>query len=251
MNRIDLNCDLGESFGRYTLGLDEEVIPYISSANIACGYHASDPLVMQRTVELARKCGVKAGAHPGFPDLMGFGRRNMNVTPEEAGAYVIYQLGALQGFCRAAGTEMSHVKLHGAFYNMAGRDYVLAKAVCEAVSRFDPGLRLLALSGSQMVRAAQDTGLRCTQEVFADRAYEEDGSLMDRRKAGAVIEDEELAVRRVIRMVKEGNVEAVTGKVIPLKPDSVCVHGDSPQALLFVKKIRAALEAAGVEVVAF
>ncbi|MBT9777395.1 5-oxoprolinase subunit PxpA [Clostridium sp. MCC353] len=251
MNKIDLNCDLGESFGRYSLGLDEEVIPFVSSVNIACGFHASDPQVMERTVKLAKKYGAGIGAHPGFPDLMGFGRREMDVTPEEVKAYMTYQLGALYGFCRSAGAPMVHVKPHGALYNMAGRDYRLAKAVCEAVYAFDPELKLLALAGSQMVKAAWDTGLFCAQEVFADRAYEEDGSLADRRKPGAVIEDEELAVRRVIRMVKEGKTEAYTGKEISIKPDSVCVHGDSLKALDFVVRIRKALEAAGVEVAAF
>lgn len=251
MNRIDLNCDLGESFGRYTIGLDEEVIPYVSSVNIACGFHASDPVVMEKTVRLAEKYGVGIGAHPGFPDLMGFGRREMSVSPEEVKAYMTYQLGALYGFCRAIGVPMVHVKPHGALYNMAGRDYRLAKAVCEAVYEFDPQLKLLALSGSRMTEAAIDTGLSCAQEVFADRAYEEDGSLVDRKKPGAIIQDEDLAVSRVIRMVKEGKTETVTGKEIFLKPDSICVHGDSPKALEFVAKIRKGLESAGVEVVAF
>lgn len=251
MNRIDLNCDLGESFGRYTLGLDEEVIPHVTSVNIACGFHASDPLVMERTVRLAKKYGAGIGAHPGFPDLMGFGRREIDASPGEVKAYMTYQLGALYGFCRSVGVPMVHVKPHGALYNMAGRDYRMAKAICEAVYEFDPELKLLGLAGSQMVKAAWDTGLPCAQEVFADRAYEEDGSLADRKKPGAVIEDEELAVRRVIRMVKEGKTEAYTGKEISMKPDSVCVHGDSPKTLEFVVKIRKALEEAGIEVAAF
>lgn len=251
MNRVDLNCDLGESFGRYTLGMDEEVIPYVSSVNIACGFHASDPVVMKKTVKLAGKYGVSVGAHPGFPDLMGFGRREMNISPDEVKAYMTYQLGALYGFCRAEGVPMAHVKPHGALYNMAAKDYDLARAVCEAVYEFDPELKLLGLSGSQMVRAAGDTGIFCAQEVFADRAYKEDGSLVDRSMPGAVIIEEELAVRRVIRMAAEGKTEAVTGKEISLKPDSICVHGDSPKALQFVEKIRKGLENAGVEVVAF
>ena len=202
-------------------------------------------------MRMAKKYGAGIGAHPGFPDLMGFGRREIDVTPEEVKAYTTYQLGALYGFCRSVGAPMVHVKPHGALYNMAGRDYRLAKAVCEAVYAFDPELKLLALAGSQMVKAAWDTGLSCAQEVFADRAYEEDGSLADRRKPGAVIEDEELAVSRVIRMVKEGKTEACTGKEISMKPDSVCVHGDSLKSLEFVVRIRKALEAAGVEVAAF
>ena len=169
MNKVDLNCDLGESFGRYTLGMDEEVIPLVSSANIACGYHASDPVVMERTVGLATGAGIGIGAHPGFPDLMGFGRRNMNVTPAEAKAYVTYQLGALYGFCRSKGVKLQHVKPHGALYNMAGKDAKLAEAIVEAVYEFDSDIILLGLSGSEMIRAAQRKGLRCANEFFADR----------------------------------------------------------------------------------
>lgn len=246
MDRIDLNCDLGESFGNYKLGTDEEVIPHISSANVACGFHASDPVVMSRTVALAKKSGVSVGAHPGFPDLMGFGRRNMNVKPEEAKAYVQYQLGALLAFCRANGIPLVHVKPHGALYNMAGKDYALAKAICEGIAEVDGRLILLALSGSQMIRAACDTGLRAASEVFADRAYAEDGSLVARTKPGSMITDDDEAIRRVVRMVKEGKVASVTGKDVAIKADSVCVHGDSSHALAFVRKIRAALTAEGI-----
>jgi UPF0271 protein len=242
MYQVDLNCDLGESFGAYKIGMDEEVIPYISSANIACGYHAADPMVMDRTVALAAQHHVMAGAHPGFPDLMGFGRRNLNVSPSEAKAYVMYQVGALDAFCKAHGVNMQHVKPHGALYNMAGKDHALALAICEGIQAVNPELILLGLSGSQMLLAAEEIGLKAAREVFADRAYEEDGSLVARTKAGAMIEDEDLAVARVIRMVKEGTVETVTGKEIPIQADSVCVHGDGPKALAFVKKIRAALE---------
>ena len=249
MLKIDLNCDLGESFGAYTLGMDEEVIPHISSANVACGFHASDPEVMRRTVALAAAAGVAVGAHPGFPDLLGFGRRNLDVAPAEAGSYVLYQLGALGGFCRAAGIPLAHVKPHGALYNMAGADYALARAICEAIASYDPALVLLALSGSQMLRAAADVGLRAAREVFADRAYEEDGSLVSRKKPGAMIEDEDEAIRRVLRMVAEGKTTAITGKDIPMAADSVCVHGDGPKALAFARRIRAALEEAGIAVV--
>jgi UPF0271 protein len=242
MYQVDLNCDLGESFGAYKIGMDEEVIPYISSANIACGYHAADPMVMDRTVQLAAQHHVMAGAHPGFPDLMGFGRRNLNVSSSEAKAYVMYQVGALDAFCKAHGVKLQHVKPHGALYNMAGKDHALALAICEGIQAVNPELILLGLSGSQMLLAAEEIGLKAAREVFADRAYEEDGSLVARTKAGAMIEDEDLAVARVIRMVKEGTVETVTGKEIPIQADSVCVHGDGPKALAFVKKIRAALE---------
>lgn len=248
MLQVDLNCDLGESFGNYKLGMDEEVIPFISSANVACGYHASDPMVMSGTVELARKNCVSVGAHPGFPDLMGFGRRNMVVKPAEAKAYVQYQIGALSAFCTAAGVPLCHVKPHGALYNMAGKDYALAKAICEGIAEVDDKLILLALSGSQMMKAAADTGLRAASEVFADRAYEEDGSLVARSKPGSMITDEDEAIRRVVRMVKEGRVTAITGKDIVIHADSVCVHGDNVKALEFVQKIRSALKAEEVSI---
>ena len=248
MYRVDLNSDLGESFGSYTLGMDDGVIPLISSANIACGYHAGDPVVMEKTVALANRAGVQVGAHPGFPDLMGFGRRNMNVTPAEARAYILYQLGALSGFCKAQGVVMQHVKPHGALYNMAARDYSLSRAVCEGIREFDPDLIVLALSGGELVRAAEDLGLPVAREVFADRAYEEDGSLVDRRKEGAMITDEDEAVRRVVRMVKEKKVRAITGKDIPIEPDSVCVHGDGAKALAFVEKIRQAFAQEGIRI---
>lgn len=248
MPTIDLNCDLGESYGAYRIGMDEEVIPYITSANIACGYHAGDPVVMERTAAMCRAHGVCAGAHPGFPDLMGFGRRRMDISPEEAAACVIYQVGAMRAFCGAAGIRLRHVKLHGALYNMAGADDELALAICRAIKRVDRSLILLALSGSAMVRAAEETGLSCASEVFADRSYMPDGSLMPRKMAGAMIEDEELAIQRVIRMAKEDVVTASDGTDIPIRADSVCVHGDGPKALEFVKKIRIGLEKSGIEV---
>ncbi len=246
MFRVDLNSDLGESYGRYTIGMDERIIPLVTSANVACGYHASDPVVMQRTVREAKKAGIGVGAHPGFPDLMGFGRREMAVSPAEAKAYTLYQLGALAAFCQVEGVQLQHVKPHGALYNMAARDYELARAICEAVAEFDRNLIVLALSGGEMVRAAGELGLRTAFEVFADRAYEEDGSLVNRRKPGAMITDEEEAIRRVIRMVKEQKVETITGKDIAIRADSVCVHGDGEKALAFVEKIRRALQEEGV-----
>ncbi len=246
MFRVDLNSDLGESYGRYTIGMDERIIPLVTSANVACGYHASDPVVMQRTVREAKKAGIGVGAHPGFPDLMGFGRREMAVSPAEAKAYTLYQLGALAAFCQAEGVKLQHVKPHGAMYNMAARDYELARAICEVVAEFDRNLIVLALSGGEMVRAAGELGLRTAFEVFADRAYEEDGSLVNRRKPGAMITDEEEAIRRVIRMVKEQKVETITGKDIAIRADSVCVHGDGEKALAFVEKIRRALQEEGV-----
>ena len=248
---IDLNCDLGESFGAYKMGLDEEVLPYVTSANIACGFHGGDPLVMEKTVALCKKYGVRAGAHPGFPDLVGFGRRNMSLSPKEVKASVMYQIGALKAFCSGAGIRLCHLKPHGALYNMAAKDYELAKAICQAVKEVDDSLILLALSGSEMLRAAKDTGLLAASEVFADRAYQSDGSLVPRSREGALIEDEDLAVRRVIRMAKEGVVEAIDGSTVSIEADSVCVHGDGAKALEFVKKIRESLLEAGVEVKGF
>ena len=246
MYQIDLNCDLGESFGNYKIGMDEKVIPMITSANVACGYHASDPVVMNKTIAMAKEYGIEVGAHPGFPYLMGFGRRNMNVSPSEAKAYTLYQLGALDAFCRVHRRKMQHVKPHGAMYNMAAKNYSLAKAICEAIYEFDKDLIVMGLSGGELVRAGKDTGLRTALEVFADRAYEEDGTLVDRRKDGAVITDEEVAIARVVRMIKEQKVTAITGKDITIKADSVCVHGDGVKALEFVKKIREKLTEEGI-----
>jgi UPF0271 protein len=248
MYRVDLNSDLGESFGRYTLGMDDKIIPLITSANVACGYHASDPVVMDKTIRLAKDAGIRVGAHPGFPDLMGFGRRNMNVTPAEAKAYTLYQLGALDAFCKAQGLTMQHVKPHGAFYNMAAKDYTLAHAICEGIAAYNKDLIVMALCGGQLLHAAQDLGLRAASEVFADRGYEEDGTLVDRRKEGAMITDEDIAIARVVRMIKEGKVTAVTGKDIDIRADSVCVHGDGAKALAFVEKIHAALTQEGIEI---
>lgn len=248
MYSIDLNCDLGESFGSYTIGCDEKVIPLISSANVACGFHAGDPMVMAKTIARCKESGISVGAHPGFHDLAGFGRRNLAVTPEEARQDVIYQIGALQAFCAANGLKLRHVKPHGALYNMAGKNYALAKAICEGVCSVDPSLVMLVLAGSEMQKAAEDTGLQFAREVFADRAYEEDGSLVARSKEGSMITDENEAVERVIRMIKEHKVTAITGKNIEVIPDSVCVHGDGEKALLFVEKLRQALTENGIQI---
>lgn len=248
MYKVDLNSDLGESFGAYKIGMDERIIPLITSANVACGFHASDPMVMAKTVGMAQENGVSIGAHPGFPDLLGFGRRNMNISPAEAKAYASYQIGALYAFCRSVGAEMAHVKPHGAFYNMAGKDYQLAKGICEAIYEFDKNLIMMALSGSEMVKAAEDTGLRVAREVFADRAYEEDGSLVARGKDGAMITDENLAIDRVVRMIKERKVTAITGKDIPITADSICVHGDGEKALCFVEQIGKRMKEEGITI---
>lgn len=249
MYRVDLNADIGESFGNYTIGMDAEVIRYITSANTACGYHAGDPLVMEKTVALAKAGNVAVGAHPGYPDLMGFGRRNMKVSPAEAKAYIKYQVGALKAFTDAAGVKMQHVKPHGAFYNMAAVDEDLAAAICEGIKEIDPDLIMLGLAGSKHITAAHKVGLKVASEVFADRNYMEDGTLVPRSRADAKISDPEEAITRVIRMVKDGKVTAVTGRDIDIKADSVCVHGDNPKAVEFVRTIRERLTAEGIEVV--
>lgn len=250
MPQIDLNCDLGESYGAYKIGMDAEVIPHITSANVACGFHAGDAVVMAKTVALCKASGVRVGAHPGYPDLMGFGRREMAATPAEVKAYIQYQVGALYAFCKAQGVELSHVKPHGALYNTAGKNAAIAEAICEGIYELDPHLPIMALSGSQMVLAAEKIGLPCISEVFADRGYMPDGSLVPRSKAGAMITDEDEAVARVVRMAREGRVKAVDGSDIAIKAESVCVHGDGAKALAFTQKIRAALLAEGIKVCA-
>lgn len=247
--QVDLNCDMGESFGRYHIGADEALMPFITSANIACGYHAGDPLVMARTVRLAIEHGVGIGAHPGFPDLMGFGRRQMQLSPEEIENYLLYQIGALAAFAKAVGAELAHVKPHGALYNMAAKDAELARAIVRGIERFSKGLIVVCLAGSRMVEAAEEAGLRVAREGFADRAYNPDGTLRSRRLPGALIEDPQVAAERAIGMVREGVVVAHTGEEIPLHVDTICVHGDTPTAVEIAKTIRRELEAAGIEVV--
>lgn len=246
---IDLNCDMGESFGRYTLGDDAAMLDVVTSANIACGLHAGDPSVMQATVALAAQKGVAVGAHPGYPDLQGFGRRAMALTPAEVEATVLYQIGALAGFARSAGEPLVHVKPHGTLYNVAARDQTVAEAIVRAVAAFDPNLIVVTLPDSALARAAQTAGLRVAYEGFADRAYSEDGNLVPRSAPDAVIHDPALATARAIRMVTHGEVKAVTGKVIPLHIDTLCIHGDTPGAVAIASALRAALEAEGVVVV--
>ncbi len=250
MYRVDLNADLGESFGTYQLGMDEEVLSHITSANVACGWHAGDAMTMQQTVRLAAEKKVAVGAHPGFPDLMGFGRRKMMISPREAAAYVKYQLGALMAFAKAEGLSVQHVKPHGALYNMSAEDMDLALAICGAIAEVDSGIIFMGLSGSCHMEAAKRAGLKAAGEVFADRGYLANGKLVPRGQAGAMIADEDEAVRRVLRMVKEGVVEAVDGTVVPVAADTVCIHGDNPHAVAFAKRLRAALVKEGVEVTA-
>lgn len=248
MYQIDLNSDLGESFGSYSIGMDADVIRYVSSANIACGWHAGDPMVMDKTVAMAVKNGVGIGAHPGFPDLMGFGRRNMTVTPAEAKNYTIYQVGAIAAFAAAHGTRLQHVKAHGAFYNMAAKNYDLARAICEGVAAIDKNLIVLGLANSEWIRAGHDVGVDIRSEIFADRAYQDDGTLVPRSQPGAVLHDKEYTIMRAVRMIKEHKVTTITGKDIDIVPDSMCVHGDNPMALEFVREIRKTFAEKGIEI---
>ena len=251
MFRVDLNADLGESFGAYKIGCDKEVLEQVTSANVACGWHAGDPVVLNKTLAMAREKGVCVGAHPGYPDLMGFGRRDMKLTPDEEYAYTLYQLGAFAAFAKKNGLEIQHLKAHGAMYNTAGKDITLALAICRAVKDFDPNIILLGLSGSKLIEAAQELGLKAASEIFADRAYEEDGTLVSRKKPGAMITDTEEAVSRVIRMVKEHTVITNTGKEIEVVPDTVLVHGDGAHAVEFVQALRKAFAENDIEVKAF
>lgn len=245
---VDLNSDLGESFGVYTLGQDEEILQVVSSANVACGFHAGDPLVMKKTVALAKQYGVAVGAHPGLPDLVGFGRRQMAISPEEAYSMVLYQVGALGAVASAQGVRLHHVKPHGALYNMAARDKNLAEAVAAAVHDYDQKLVLYGLAGSELIKAGEAKGLRTASEVFADRSYQEDGSLTPRSQPGAVLVDEEEALAQVLTMVSQGQVKAITGKYIPVRADTICVHGDGVKALTFARRIRESLQAREIRV---
>lgn len=246
MFRVDLNCDMGESFGAYKLGTDEEILQLVTSANIACGFHAGDPAVMHQTVKKALENGTAIGAHPGLPDLVGFGRRNMDISPKEALEMVVYQIGALYGFVKAEGGKMQHVKPHGALYNMAAKSRELSEAIAEAVYKVDPELILFGLSGSELVKAGEAIGLRTASEVFADRTYQQDGSLTPRRQAHALITDTEKAALQVVRMVKEGKVMSQQGVDIAIQADTVCIHGDGPHALSFARQIRELLGESGV-----
>ena len=248
MPTIDLSCDMGEAFGNYPMPNDEALLNYISSASIACGFHAGDPNVMQNTVAAAIKKGVSIGAHPGLPDLQGFGRREMQISAKEAYQMVLYQVGALNGFVKAAGGRLNHVKAHGALYNMAAREAVLARAIVDAVHDFDPGLILFALAGSEMVIAAKKSGLACASEVFADRTYQDDGSLTLRTQSNALITDEDQSLKQVLMMVNNQQVVSANQKVIPLKADTLCLHGDGIHAVEFAKTIHETLKNEGITI---
>jgi UPF0271 protein len=246
--QVDLNCDLGESFGAWRMGADAEVLPHVTSVNVACGFHAGDPGVMRRTVELALAHGVALGAHPSLPDLAGFGRRQMDVTTDEAYEMVVYQVGALAAFAAAAGTRLQHVTPHGALYNMAAARADLADAVARAVRAVDAGLALYGLAGSHLVAAAERVGLRAISEVFADRAYTRSGALVPRTRPDAMIHDPTEAARRVVRMVRDRVVQSVDGTDVPLRAESVCVHGDGADAAGIARRLRETLEVQGIAV---
>lgn len=245
---IDLNADVGEGFGIYTMGDDQTVFQYISSANIACGMHAGDPQVMARTIALSQAAGVASGAHPGFPDLIGFGRRPLPLTEEEIKNCVIYQIGALQAMTAVAGIALSHVKLHGALYNMAAKDYGLSLAIAEGVAAINRDIIFIGLAGSEMIRAGKSAGLKVANEVFADRGYAADGTLLQRGQPGALIEDPAEAVRRVLFMIQNGAVQTQDGTYVALQADTVCLHGDSPRAVETARLLKYELLAAGLAV---
>lgn len=250
MMRIDLNADVGESFGPYEIGADAAVLRHVTSANVACGCHGGDPSVMRRTVRLAVDSGASLGAHPGYADLMGFGRRDIAMAPQEVEDLIVYQIGALAGMAAAEGARLRHVKPHGALYNRAARDRPLADAIARAVRAVDRRLILFGGSGSRLVEAGEARGLRTAAEVFADRAYRADGSLAPRREPGAVIADPALVAERALRLVERGEVVAVDGAVIQLRRDTICLHGDTPGAGDIAAAVRARLEEAGVRLAA-
>lgn len=249
MPTIDINCDMGESFGPWVMGQDLELLKHVTSANIACGFHAGDPDVMLKTVRAALAEGVAIGAHPGLPDLQGFGRRAMTMNGNEVYALVVYQVGALDAFARAQGSKLHHVKTHGALYNMTARDPSLAKAVAQAVYDLNPEWPIY-VANEPMAAATRALGLRAIHEVYADRSYQDDGTLTPRSQAHAMIEDVEQSMAQVQRMVREGKVRALSGKDVPIVAETLCIHGDQPGAVQFASRIRAALEAQGITVAA-
>jgi len=248
MNTIDINCDLGESFGNYTVGRDEEILEFVTSANIACGFHAGDPTTMRKTVQLALEKNVGIGAHPGFQDLLGFGRRNIEMSPSEVYDMVLYQIGALSAFVKAEGGRLQHVKPHGALYNMAAKDKNLANAIAEAIYNVDSSLVLFGLAGSELLKAGKELGLMTASEVFADRTYQDDGSLTSRSESHALITNHEEAVQQVITMIKNRTVKSIRGINIRITADTVCIHGDGKHALQFAEYIHKALIEANITI---
>ncbi|MFN0305198.1 MAG: LamB/YcsF family protein [Burkholderiales bacterium] len=248
MKVIDLNCDMGESFGAWKMGDDAAIMPLVSSANIACGFHGGDPSTIRTTVRRAVDAGVAIGAHPSLPDRMGFGRRNMTITAEEMYDYIVYQAGAVEAFARAAGARLHHVKAHGQLYNMAAVDVELAEAMARAVKDLGDGVQLYALSGSRMITAARKIGTPVIGEVFADRSYQDDGTLTPRRQPGAMIEEESRAVQQALGMIERQAVTSLSGKTVNVAPGTLCLHGDQPGAVAFASALRRAFAERGIEV---
>ena len=251
MFKVDLNSDMGESFGAYKIGNDEGIIQYVTSANLACGFHAGDPMVMNRVVKMAKEHGVAVGAHPGYPDLMGFGRRKMTLSHDEIKTYVKYQVGALMAFTKSYGLKLQHVAPHGAMGNICQTDEMVSQAICEAVKEIDPEIIIYYCAGAVLGKVAEDMGLKTAAEIFADRAYMDDLSLVPRSRKDSMITDENIAISRCIKMIKEGKVTSVNGKELDIKGDTLCVHGDGAKALAFVEKIRAAFTKEGIEICNF
>ncbi|MCX7892851.1 MAG: LamB/YcsF family protein [Burkholderiales bacterium] len=250
MKSIDLNCDMGESFGAWKMGDDAAIMPFITSANVAAGFHAGDPATIRETVRLAVANGVAVGAHPSLPDLAGFGRRAMKVSPREVYDLVLYQAGAVEAFARAAGARLHHVKAHGALYNMAAKDAALADAIAGAVKDLGAGVLLYGLAGSAMMAAAARHGVRAVGEVFADRSYQPDGTLTPRGEPGAMITDADAAVAQVLMMVEQGKVRSLSGAEVPVAAGTLCLHGDQPGAVAFARALRAAFASRGIAVAA-
>jgi len=250
MKMIDLNCDMGESYGAWKMGADAGVMPFISSANIACGFHAGDPATIRTTVRLALDSGVAVGAHPSLPDLMGFGRRVMRISPQEMYDLVVYQAGAVEAFARVAGAKLHHVKCHGALYNMAVNDEALSEAMVRAVKDLGPEVILYALSGSKTLEAGKKSGIRVLGEVFGDRGYSDDGTLAPRDKPGGMIEDAEASVKQVLGMIEGGYVTSLAGKRVAVTADTLCLHGDQPGAVVFAQALRKVFSEKGITVVA-
>lgn len=250
MKKIDLNCDMGESYGAWKMGADAEVMPFITSANIACGFHAGDPATIRKTVRLAVERGVAVGAHPSLPDLMGFGRRAMRISPQEMYDLIIYQAGAVEAFARVAGTKLHHVKCHGALYNMAANDEALSEAMARAVKDLGSGVMLYVLSRSKSFQIGQKAGLPVVGEVFADRGYSDDGSLAPRDQPGGLIEDAAASVKQVLAMIEQGYVTSLSGKRVPVAADTLCLHGDQPGAASFAQALRKVFSEKGITVAA-
>src|SRR5882762_8948750 len=250
MKRIDLNCDMGESYGAWKMGADAEVMPHISSANIACGFHGGDPATIRKTVALALERGVAIGAHPSLPDLQGFGRRVMKITPQEMYDLVVYQAGAVEAFARAAGAKLHHVKCHGALYNMAATDAALSEAMVRAVKDLGSDIMLYALSRSTTFESAKKAGFRVAGEVFADRGYADDGMLAPRDLPGGLIEDPVQAVKQALAMIEQGHVTSLSGRRVPVAADTLCLHGDQPGAAAFAKALRQAFSERGISIAA-